>query len=184
MKSAYIITKGEWDKKLLDRILPASLTGETKIIAAGGKYSAESLAPSLLAVKQTPVGLVVDADTTEGTAVWELEDFLKESLNQVAAGVAFEVFLAVPEIEILFFQNKAIVEKLSEKKLTDMEWQLGQLSPKAFLKTSMGPDYFEKCFAKLADSIVAEIQKHPLIQKISDFLREQVQAYPHQEALP
>jgi hypothetical protein len=106
----HIIAEGESDKLLLTSVLKtADDLGEFDIIAAGGKSSAISMARSLLAVTDSAVGLVVDADTTDEDGVNEQRQFIIESLAMVAPPERYAVFQAVPEIEICFFDTPAVI---------------------------------------------------------------------------
>lgn len=73
MKRAYVITEGQYDAEFLKKVLPAELLEKIDFVARHGLYTLQSLARSILAVKQQPVALVVDADTNEQTSAQERE---------------------------------------------------------------------------------------------------------------
>lgn len=175
MKQVYIITEGETDQEILKTVLPPRILGGVDFIVGAGRYSAQSLARSVLAVEETPVALVLDSDTTNEEAIREQLDFLRASLSQASAGVKFEVFLAIPEIEILLIQDWGFIKKLSGRpEFSEIEIEFAQLNPKTFLRSVLG---FESNVAVLdllknVSSQTAEvIQKYPLVNKLSEFLR-------------
>src|SRR5215470_18043041 len=108
MKKAYIVTEGPKEAEILRKFLPNSLVRDTEFVVGSGRYSAQSLARSILAVKQLPVALVLDAEVTDKGATEEKEEFYRESLHQASSGVKFGVFLAAPTVEALFFQHPSL----------------------------------------------------------------------------
>ena len=80
MTLAYIVTEGQFDREILEKLLPKPLLQETAIIAAGGKYAAQSLASTILPIKQLPVALVIDGDTQDEHRIREQADLLNQLL--------------------------------------------------------------------------------------------------------
>jgi hypothetical protein len=101
MKKAYIITESESDAEILKKLVPKSIARNTEFVAGSSRYSAQSLARSILAVRRLPVVLVVDAETENRDAVRYQEELLTESLRQVSPGIPFDVLVAVPRVENL-----------------------------------------------------------------------------------
>lgn len=179
MKKAYLITEGTTDAEILKKLLPEDVLKNTKIIAGSGRYSAQSLARSILAVKRLPVVLVLDADTADETSIGEQKDFLRESLAQASSGVPFEIFLAVPEMEVLFFERPAFIESVSQHSYSQTEWDMAKFSPRDFLRKSFG-DEFNNARVKLIDNLdqqtIETIRQHPLVKGISRFLSSAIKA--------
>jgi hypothetical protein len=176
MTQVYVVTEGATDVRILKKLLPMPLVNETEFVAGSGSYSAQSLATTLLAVKQRPVALVVDADTDNLIAIQERRDFLRELLRQAASDVQFEVFTAVPELEIVFFQDKSLLEQLTQHTFTEVEWQAARHDPKAFLMQLFDADssLIEKILANLTDETIRILQQHPLVRELSEFLATKV----------
>lgn len=114
MKKAYLVTEGQTDADILKKLLPGNIVRDTEFVVGAGLYSAQSLARSLLAVKQSPVALVLDAETTDKGAIQEKEEFYREALRQASSSVKFEVFLAEPEVETFFYQLPSFKEWLAK----------------------------------------------------------------------
>jgi hypothetical protein len=175
MKQVYIITEGETDQEILKTVLPPRILGGVDFIVGAGRYSAQSLARSVLAVEETPVALVLDSDTANEEAIREQLDFLRASLSQASAGVKFEVFLAIPEIEILLVQDWDFIKKLSGKsEFSEIEIEFAQLNPKTFLRSVLGHESHNVAVRNLlenvSDQTVEVIQKYPLVNQLSEFL--------------
>ena len=172
MTRAYVVTEGQSDARILKRLLPQAVVEGTEFVVGAGRYSAQSLAATILAVKRRPVALVVDADTEDELAIREQAEFLRELLRQTAAGIPFEVFTAVPEMEAVFFQDKSVVERLIDRKFEDQEWVIAKHQPKRSLGLALGqqPLVIEELLGDLPPESVHVLQQHPLVGQLSRFL--------------
>ncbi|OUL36771.1 hypothetical protein BV372_05670 [Nostoc sp. T09] len=172
MNLAYMITESDKDIEILQRLLPQNLSQDIKFIAGESSYRARSLASSLLATRKTPVALVLDAGTDNESQIFERHDLINYVLNQASSGIPYQIFLAIPQLEIVFLHDKSLIEKIAQRQFNDLEWQLAKSSPKEFLKTVFGND--EQISARIFDSINDEeikiLQQEPLIQEIINFL--------------
>jgi hypothetical protein len=174
MTQAYIVTEGKSIAEILKRLLPENILRDTHLIA--GSNSALSSARTILVVKRLPVAFVVDANTNHQSTILEREDLLNYSLRQVSPGIPFEVFLAVPEMEIVFLQDRSFIEKLAHRNFTDLEWKLAQLQPREFLSSVLGEGFSpENMLNELTDSTIDVLRKHSLIRKLSEFLASVIQ---------
>lgn len=167
MQQAYVITE-DIDVEILKKLLPVQLTSAVEFIPSS--YLASSKSSTLLAVKRTPLALVVDAHTDDETAIYERQDTLQYGLRQTAVHVPFKVLLAVPSIETLFFQERTLLEQLTHHQFTDTEWELAKYHPKKSLTYCLGENPLPSLINQLTDKAVAILQKHPLITELVEFL--------------
>ncbi len=172
MTLAYLVTEGKSDVEILKKLLPEQIVRDTQLVVAGSRYSAQSLAGTILAVKLLPVALVIDADTEDEVAIREKTELLHYLLRQASPGIPFEVFTAVPELEAVFLHDRFVLEKITEIRLNDLEWQVAKHHPKEFLIENLGqePLFFEKILRNLDDEMIHILQQHPLIKGITEFL--------------
>ncbi|MEH2001416.1 MAG: hypothetical protein V7L00_22180 [Nostoc sp.] len=172
MTLAYMITESNRDVEILQRLLPKHLSQDIKFIAGETPYRARSLGTSLLASHKTPVALVLDADTDNESQICEKRDLINYVLRQVSSGTPFQVFLGVPQLEIVFLHNKSLIEKIAQRQFNDLEWQLSQSKPKNFLETVFGNNQQinTRIFRNINDEEIKILQQHPLIQEIITFL--------------
>lgn len=124
----YVVCEGLADQLLLEGILKDEfLTDGTEVVVVrgGGWSGAESMARSILAVRQAPVALVVDADSSDPQLTREREAFLNASLGEFRS--RFQVFVVVPEIEVLLFKSPELLERagleLSERDLLRAQYE-------------------------------------------------------------
>lgn len=169
MNRLYLVTEGPADTKILQRLLPTQVASQTEFVQA--RHDALSLATTLLTVRRRPLALVIDADTTNAASVQERVDSLRFLLRQAGGNVPHEIFVAVPEIEIVFLQDRALFERLVQRSLSDLEWRLAQLSPKETITSLVRPSSsVMDLLAQLTERDIAVLRQHELIKGISDFL--------------
>lgn len=171
MSGLYLVAEGQKDIQIFERLLAPEIVSSTELVAAGGSYGAQSLATTLLTLRSRPLALVVDANTTNETTIQERVDLLRFLLRQAAGNVPYEVFVAVPEIEIVFFQERELFERLMERSLSDLEWHLARLSPKETIKNITRPSVnIDDLLSRLTERELALLRQHELIKGINDFL--------------
>jgi hypothetical protein len=170
MPLAYLVAEEQTALHVLQKLLPPETLKETG--CEGSRYSAPSLARTILVTERKPVALLMNAHTTDETSVQERLGTLRYLLKQAAADIPFEVFLAVPELEAIVFQQKELLERITNTTLSEREWKLAKLSPRAFLT-----DVLPRQTASLAQLVetlepadIAVLQQHPLLQAINAFL--------------
>jgi hypothetical protein len=174
MNKIYLITEGQSDEDILKELLPEDAIANAKFVIGSGRYSAQSLARSILAVRHEPVALVLDADTTELAAIREQQAFLREALRQAAAGAPFGIFLAEPELEILFLESPEFLGNLSTRDFSPIELELARSSPRKFLHLISGEQDKKRLMRKLIKNIdersLHVMRKHPLLANLTKFL--------------
>jgi hypothetical protein len=130
-----------------------------------------------MVTKRSPLALVTDADTAEKNAVEQRLETLQELVRSATAGVAFKVILAVPEIESWFFMVPEVLERLSGKKLSPEQRELGELRPKEVLTQlfkDRGPLSVAKLASELTDAEVQTLRETLPRKELIEFLGEQV----------
>lgn len=172
MKKACVITEGQTDIDILKRVLPPRLTTDVEFVAGGGWSGAQSSAVTILAKRQIPVALIIDADTNDEQAIQEKLDVSRWSLNQAAAQVPFDVFLAIPQIEAVFFQDRPFLEDVTNRRFSDLEWKLMKLQPKELFADSPKEKsrLLQNILGRLNQDSIKTLQTHPLIKSLISFL--------------
>ncbi len=177
MTQAYVITEGETDREILETVLHPQSLAYVEFIVGAGRYSAQSLARSVLAMEGIPVALVVDADTAVESSVQERRGLLQNALRQASPGVEFLVCLAVPEIEILLVQDWSFIQDLTERsEFSEMEIEFAKLAPKKFLLEVLGVGSYPVALQKLLEAIsnrpqtLEIIREYSLVKRLEEFL--------------
>lgn len=176
---AYLVTEGESDAQLLRVLLAKEVRQGLRILPGGGRSAAISLARSLNSARQAPVALVVDADTTNEGRVSEDRDSIGYLLRMHSSGAPIEVFLAVPEVEVLLFSDLALLTRVLGREITHDDWITGRFEPKKTLGRILGTNGRTGAVSRIAKNLsradVAQLADHPLIRDIRHFLAEAMQ---------
>jgi hypothetical protein len=107
-----VVTEGQFDGKLIESLIHTRKFKHARVFTAKGSSSAQSLARSILGVKQLPVALVLDADEYDPSRVEERKRYLETMLGTTAPRSEWELILLVPEMETVFFQVPGMLESL------------------------------------------------------------------------
>ena len=140
MKSAYLITEHKETALILKHLLHPDLVQVTEIVATSTRSSAQSLAGTLMSERDRPVGLVLNADSTDKSVIQEQLNLINTLLLPAASSAPYQVFLAVPTAESLIPQETESSTSLPER------------------------------IARLSADQIQSIQQQPLLQQITQFL--------------
>ena len=176
MTRTYIVVEGPTDAAILRAILPGELLQDVQFVTGQGRYGAESMARKLLITERIPTVLVIDADVEQESIVQEQRQDLDFLLKQAAVGIPYQILLAVPEIEAVFFQDRGVLESLLCRQFTDLEWHLAQQQPRVLLDTLPGGSlaFVTQTLTRLDGSQREVFRQHPLLQSLSQFLVAQL----------
>lgn len=172
MKKVCVVTEGQTDIDILKKVLPPKLAKEVEFVAGGGWSGAQSSAVTILAKRQIPVALVIDADGNDEQTIHEKLDSSRWLLKQAAVQVPFEVLLAVPQIEAVFFQDRPFLEDATNRKFTDLEWKLMKLQPRELFADNPTEKsrQLQNILRRLNRDSITKLQTHPLIKSLISFL--------------
>lgn len=168
-----ILVEGETDAAILRRLLAPPRVGDTaEIVVGGGSSSVVSLARSYLITRPEPVAVVVDADTTDLRRAGERRSDIVALLHMVAPSSRSEVFMAIPSIEMIFFHDKQLAEKVFGSAYDGEQRVRSEYEPKAVLeRVFLKPG--ERLINRTDDLIAAfgagALRKVPLIANLISF---------------
>lgn len=107
-----IITKGQFDAELLQKVLQDEIVGNSRFISSMGYSSAISKAKSIAIRLKQPIFLVLDSDTAEHNESEEKKEQIEYIFKSLGKSDQVNVFLFEPEIEVIFFESKKVQGKL------------------------------------------------------------------------
>jgi hypothetical protein len=128
-----IVTEGINDVRLLRTILHGHLMGDTRYFAAQGRVSLATVARNLLVDEGGPVLVVMDADTLKPHLWQERQSMVRLAMSAVGVPGLFDVFTFVPEMEVVFFEVPATLEKVIGSPVPPEMLEEGRLAPKRTL---------------------------------------------------
>jgi hypothetical protein len=170
------VTERSSDAEILRNVLPAAALESVQVVESKSDYDAESRAMSLLAEKRLPVVLVLNARTNDESMIQQRQADLGYLLRSYAGPVPFKLAIAVPELEVIFFQDRRLIETLIGKTLTDLEWQFAQRHPQELLDTVAGGKtaFVENVLNLMTEEELQLLRQHPLIEELNAFLSKLV----------
>jgi hypothetical protein len=169
----YIVCEGSFDGQILKAILPEQLLHEVGIVAAEG--SVRSLSRSLVVKRQVPLAIVIDGDSIIPELIQERTQDLESIVKSVAIDAPIKVWAFMPTIEILFFQDIALLSRLLGYKPSKEDLDLAISQPKKVLEQlitrseTIGSQ--TQFIEQLAHEDLRIIQSTPIIQELMDFLQ-------------
>jgi hypothetical protein len=173
--TAYLVCEGVYDAELLKRVLPEQLLRNLEVIHAGGLYAVKSLARSLIVRRQAPVVIVIDADVITPEQVEERRKDAEEILESVSANTLVKVVLAVPAIEIVFFQDISLLSRLLGYTPSQDMIDLAVYQPRKALAQLINQS--QKCqsqaqlIGQLTDEDLEVLRRNSVFQEIIQFLQ-------------
>lgn len=173
---AYIVCEGSFDVQLLKIVIPEELLNKVEVVAAGGLSAVKSLARSLIVRRQVPVGVVIDADSVAPEVVKERLKSVEELVESVSANIPFKVIAAVPEMEIIFFQDIALLSRLlgyepSQDMLTSAAFQPCKTLQKLLSQSHHEKHSFSQIINQLTNEDLKILRQAPFIQELIHFLQ-------------
>ncbi|BCL34091.1 hypothetical protein [Nostoc sp. MS1] len=177
---AYIVCEGNLDVQLLKIVLPEELLNNVEIVAAGGLSAVKSLARSLIVRRQVPVAIVIDADSVAPEIIQERLKSIEELVESVSANIPFKVIAAVPEMEIIFFQDIGLLSHLLKYKPSqDIITQAG-FEPRKSLEILLLQSHMYDSYSKFINLLTNKtlttenlkiLRQAPFIQELIKFLQ-------------
>jgi hypothetical protein len=173
MNQAYIVTESPTAALLIEKLLPTELTNAITYVPRTDYSWARSTASVLVATKPSPVVLILDADSVDPEAISDRRE-INEELIGFTKTKRIKVILAVPEIEILLFQERAILEEVLDCEISAVDWARAEFIPRSILQKLLtnGPQpmTLAALLDQLTPAMIAKLRHHPLLQEITAFL--------------
>lgn len=173
--TAYIVCEGERDAQLLKRLLPEEFLGNVEVVAAGGLSAIKSLARSLIVRRQSPVAIVADADAIIPEQVEQRLKDTEEIVGNIAANTPVKVLIAVPTLEIIFFQDISLLSRLLGYAPSQEMLSLAMYQPSQTLKQLISQSKNFQSQSQLVEQLTSEdleiLRKAPVIQEMIQFLQ-------------
>jgi hypothetical protein len=182
--NATVLTEENFDGMFLAALIASErLRDGIQIRVGGGESPGHSFARTMLAVRRTPVAVVINADSPEPKAAMERQSSAEEVIGIAAFGVPFRVLVAVPELDILFFQRPELLSRVFGVPISDHVMELAQLSPRRALKKIDGEESLENIRVRLLRAMNATdleaFRATELIQDLLSFIKVAVEFSSH-----
>jgi flagellar biosynthesis regulator FlaF len=184
----YVVTENEFDKELIESLLSRRFGKSAREIcvrAATNKHNAWSSVDSLLLNKRIPTALVVDADTIDHDLTQEQRGELEELFSMSAPKHMWLIVLAQPEPEAVFFSDRAMLERITGKKVSELDIARAALGPRAALQKLLPKPRSghgaKQLVKKLSESDFEKLLSSEVFRPLIDFIQRQLSS---KEPLP
>jgi hypothetical protein len=169
----FVVTEGLHDSQIMSAALPGK--DDLKHIAmvpapAGGRFEAGSLARSLLALRGSPVVLVVDSDTEAPERAEELRRDLEASLGMVADGSRYHVAVMSPATECVLFRDPKVASAIVGR--NSIGFSAGKCEHQEFVRSKLGDDanWLSRRLKYLTGDLRKRLRRDDEVRPIVEFL--------------
>jgi hypothetical protein len=169
----YLLTESPTHAVILREILKPLFQKTDLVVVDGGEGSGStSLARTLLVSRPAAVVLLRDSGTTDESRTANLKSDLLAALGSVASRRRFEILLAMPELEAVFFADLGALETALGIHFRPTELVEAKYRPKLALMKAIGEKNFtDEYLRRLVQKIGTEhLQGHPLVIEIIAFV--------------
>ncbi len=127
---AYIVVEDMTDREMIANVLHPELLENVGFGIGEGKSSALSTARTFLKTRGIPTAIVIDSDSVDSTQIEETKETYDMLLRQASDGTPYKLLINVPEMEVVFFKDKAIFFDIFHRTIDDRDMIKGQYEPK------------------------------------------------------
>jgi hypothetical protein len=168
---AYIVTEGDFDREVLQAVLPKELTNGAGIVSGRGNHI--SLARSLVLRRKVPLALVLDADCVSEKLISERRQDVEELLRMAAGKIPTKVVFAVPEMEAIFFEDASLLPRVVGHELSHDILETAKIRPgQALAQLGYAKNRWGDLLQALSEEDLVILRKSQAIQEIMQFLQE------------
>jgi len=155
-------------------LAPEQARGEVEVRVVEGLSSGFSFARTRLAVRRLPVAVVIDAESPEPEAALERKHRTEEIIGDASGGVPYHVAVAIPELEILYFEIPDLIRRTFGA-VDEHTLELARLSPRrAIARLAPHEELVHACFRlvrALEGADIDAIRATDLIRELIDFVQ-------------
>lgn len=179
--SIRIIVEGTFDASLLKRVLEPRIVEHCHFIYAGGISRLTSVARTHLSINPESVVVVADADSTSPEQIAERREMMRYLLLQAGSEDRFRIVLAVPEIEIVFFNDVTALQNWLGCTVTERQLAQSEFVPKRTLEellehaagngTFPGNGLTLDLVDHLPEDMIAAIRRHGVVRELEESIK-------------
>lgn len=171
MEPLHIVVEGRRDAVVLRRLLPDAFA-HARYFAAGGRSSLATVARNLLVHEIGHVMVVADADTHDPQRAQEDRAALLLALHHMAPAPRADVFLFVPELEVVFFECPSVLDTLRASASADaVLLNQGAVLPRKGINALLRSNDFETWVGSIPNNLWQAMRTGPqaaaLVRQIS-----------------
>ena len=165
-----ILTEGESDAALLDRVLSDDVKAKSRVITSRGYSSMISMAKSILVKSDVYIMLIMDSDTTNKSVIEDKKKDILYLFASIGKREHVRIFFFVPEMEVVFFEN----EEFRDKHFDEEQYSkllIGQ-HPRSIVKESYAN--VRSFLTKLSPNDIQVLKKSSQIKELLNDIKEYI----------
>lgn len=164
-----IFVESTASQMLLERLLAdLAPTHPLKIIHADGPDAARPLARQHLLTRRAPVVLLLDAGTTDERRVKGQQRDLEYYMGWGGMHTSYAVLQFVPEAEVVFFENPAVLQRLLGRTLPPELVEVGRFAPRKVLASlsQNAPFPYPSLLNQLCERDLKDLRGSPVVEEL------------------
>jgi hypothetical protein len=110
-----IIVEGLTDVTILRALLPSEVLAASNLVPTAGRSTIVSVARTHMIRHHAPTAVMLDMDTLDPTIVAETIQTTRHLMGAVAGDTPFDIIYCMPHIEVIFFEDTAMIQRIFPK---------------------------------------------------------------------
>jgi hypothetical protein len=181
--TTYVVVESVDDAAILQATLSPQTLAYAALIVGGGTSAGVSLARSLISDRGEPLLFVMDADTVSLEAIVAQEQAFRDLIGAVAIDTPYDVILAVPQLEVIFFYNVDLLAALLHTTIGQETMLNGMYEPRKTLddlltQNSANVRNRQEFLQSIDDQARQQLAMHPIIQRMTAFIVRNAEVVP------
>lgn len=160
------------DGDIFEELLSPELYTAFDVSLARGRSSALSMAVTAMSIRQQAVLLYINAATSDPRLSKQRHQYAQYYLGHGGTSTHYHIITAIPRLEVIFTADKAVLNAIMGREVSDVEWELAQYKPRAFISPDGDPAQFDPhaIIDRLSPDMLARLRQHPYLQAMREFI--------------
>jgi hypothetical protein len=164
-----IIVEGPTHMSILRALLPTELVAASHLMPNARRSTIVSVARTHLIRNRTPTAVMLDTKTLDPTIISETIQTTRYLMAAVAGDMSFDVIYCIPQVEAIFFEDTAPLQRIFPKFGNDFIPQFARTQPKEQLEVLLQQGGGPRTLSAFLDQVTAtDVEKlrstHPIEQ--------------------
>ncbi len=108
----WLVLEGAGDRAIVRALLPPALLECLSIVETGSRADLASVVRTLLVKHREPVAVLANTYSVDTGVTHERYTTLEYLVHAVAGGVPYRLILAIPELEVIFFEVPDVLTRI------------------------------------------------------------------------
>jgi hypothetical protein len=169
-----IIVKGHTHVEILRALLPVELVKACRLLAIGARSTMVSVARTHLIKYRAPTAMLLETGTLEPTIIAETIQTTRYVISAVAGDTPFAVIDCIPHIEVIFFEDTAVLQRIFPNFANHFILQFARTQPKDQLEFLFqeggGPGNLKAFLDQLTSEEIEKLRASQPIQQAMAFI--------------